>query len=81
MEGVIVQGATADEVVGGARHLLLTVPEAASELRVHRMTVYRLLEEGKLRAVRVRAALRIPRAELEKFIADQLPQRRARRTE
>ena len=38
----------------------LTVPEAAILLRVHQMTVYRKLKEGKIPACRIGASWRIP---------------------
>ena len=48
---------------------LLTVAEVAAELRVSRMTVYRLISKGALGALRIggngsSGAIRIPEAEL-----------------
>ena len=44
--------------------LLLTVTEAAAELRLSPMTVYVLVEQGELPAVRYGRAVRIPREAL-----------------
>ena len=51
---------------------VLTVPEVARALRVHKATVYRLLGTGKLRAICVGADRRVPLEELRRFIDDQL---------
>jgi excisionase family DNA binding protein len=45
-----------------------TVTEAARILGVSRRTVYRLIEDGSVEAVRVRATLRIARDDLEDYI-------------
>ena len=51
---------------------LLLPAEAARLLRVTRATVYRLIERGDLRAVRIgdgpSARLRVPRDELERLL-------------
>lgn len=50
---------------------LLTVEEVARELRVSAMTVYRLIHAKELQAVRAgtgRAAYRIERQELDRFV-------------
>ncbi|HZZ46281.1 MAG TPA: helix-turn-helix domain-containing protein [Pseudonocardia sp.] len=49
--------------LGGVRHLppLLTVSEVAKMLRVSKMTVYRLIEDKRLEAIKVRGSFRIPR--------------------
>jgi excisionase family DNA binding protein len=47
---------------------LLTVEEVAALLRVSQKTVYRMVEEGKLQAVRVMAQYRIKSAVLDAFI-------------
>lgn len=52
--------------------LLLTVPEAAAELRLHRATVYRLIAEGALPVVRVtRRGVRINRDALNEYVKSQ----------
>lgn len=53
---------------------LLTVPEAAAELRVHRDTVYALIADGLLGAVNIardgsRSKTRIPREALSAYVA------------
>lgn len=63
---------------------LLTIPEAAAELRIHRDSVYELIACGALKAVdvavkRTRTKTRVRRVDLEQFIADRTrsAQRRA----
>ncbi|MEJ5913890.1 helix-turn-helix domain-containing protein [Pseudokineococcus sp. 1T1Z-3] len=60
---------------------LMTVAEVAEELRVSRMTVYRLIERGELPAVRVGRSYRVPTAAAAAFLAASrtapAPQRRA----
>jgi excisionase family DNA binding protein len=48
---------------------LLTVNEVARALRVHTVTVRRMIDRGDLRAVRACSAVRIPRAELDRLLA------------
>lgn len=55
-----------------ATNLLLTIPEACEQLRVSRWSVYRLLDENKLKSVRIRGRRLIPRAEVDNFISAQL---------
>jgi excisionase family DNA binding protein len=50
--------------------LLLRVDEAAARLSVSRASLYRLLTSGRLRAVRVGRATRIPARELERFVRE-----------
>jgi len=47
---------------------LLTVPQVAAELAVHRRTVERLITDGQLRRVRIGAVSRIRREDLAEFI-------------
>ena len=51
-----------------SEHKYLTAAEVASELRISRMTVTRLIQQGQLAAVRVGNSLRISRNELASFI-------------
>jgi excisionase family DNA binding protein len=51
---------------------LLLVAEAAEWLRCSRRSIYNLLEEGKLKAVRNRGPLRIIRTSIEKYIDSHL---------
>jgi len=44
--------------------ILLTVPEAASMLRISKSAAYQMVAEGKLPSVRLRSMIRIPLAEL-----------------
>ena len=51
---------------------LLTVPEAAAELKIHPNTGYRLVKAGSPRfptAIRVGGQWRVPRFQLDRFIA------------
>lgn len=47
---------------------MLTVKEVAETLKVHHMTVRRLIEKGELKAIRIGKAIRIDEADLKKFI-------------
>ncbi len=49
--------------------LVLTVVEVAAELRCAKWCVYEMVKRGDLRAVHVGRNLRIPRAELGRFLA------------
>lgn len=54
--------------------LLLTVPEAAAQLRVHKDTVYALISDGRLRAVNAarpgaRSKTRITEEALREYVA------------
>lgn len=48
--------------------LLLTLDHAADALSISARTVRRLIEQGELAPVRIGRALRVPRAELERYI-------------
>lgn len=48
---------------------LLTVEEVASDLRVSKMTVYRLIKQGTLPAVRVGRGYRIKAQQVERYLA------------
>ena len=48
---------------------LLTIPEVCDELRVSRRTVYRLIEQGRLRTVHIGKRVFITRRELDAFLA------------
>ncbi len=47
---------------------LFTIPEAASELKVSRSAIYRLITAGQLKAVHIGRSVRIRREELERFL-------------
>jgi len=47
---------------------LLTVKEVAELLRVSQPTVLRMIEDGDLRAIRVRTQWRIRRADLDEYL-------------
>lgn len=48
--------------------LLLTVPEAARLLAVGRTSIYHLIWDGELTPVRIGRCVRLPVAELERFV-------------
>ncbi len=52
--------------------LLLTYLEAAHLLGIGRTSTFELARTGQLRTVRFGSAVRIPRAEVERLIADRL---------
>ena len=57
---------TADTV-----HRQLTVGEVAAQLRVSTMTVYRLVQSGRLPAVRVGRSYRLRDVDVDRYIASQ----------
>lgn len=59
------QGAGGSE---GAGDRLLTVSEVAADLRVSNMTVYRLIRNGELPALRVGRNYRIRQVDLEAYL-------------
>ena len=52
--------------------LLLTVPEVADLTRISVAQLYLMLRRGELPCVKVGRVYRVPRAALERWIADQL---------
>ncbi len=50
---------------------LLTTEDVLSYLRINARTVYRLIRDGDLRAVRVGRQWRVRRQDLERFVAAQ----------
>jgi excisionase family DNA binding protein len=46
----------------------LTVAEVAAIMRVSKMTVYRLVHDGKLPAVRVGRSFRVPEQEVHSYL-------------
>ncbi|GHG47062.1 hypothetical protein GCM10011331_07550 [Flavimobilis marinus] len=51
-----------------ARPRFLTVAEVADEMRVSRMTVYRLVHAGELPAIRVGKSFRVPDEALRQYL-------------
>ncbi len=51
-----------------ARPRFLTVAEVADEMRVSRMTVYRLVHSGEIPAVRVGKSFRVPVEALQQYL-------------
>ena len=49
---------------------LLTVAEVAATLRISKMTVYRMLHDGVIPAVRVGRSFRVSREAVENFLRD-----------
>lgn len=52
--------------------LLLSPTEAARELGIGRDKTYTLIREGRLKAIRFGRVLKVPRAELNAFIEQEL---------
>jgi excisionase family DNA binding protein len=52
--------------------ILLRVSDVAGLLKTGRTTVFRLLATGELPRVRIGAATRVPKASVEKFVADRV---------
>ncbi|HUC38287.1 MAG TPA: helix-turn-helix domain-containing protein [Acidimicrobiales bacterium] len=61
----------ADDIIS-ARYL--TVREVANTLRVSNMTVYRLINSGGLRAVRVGKSFRLLEDDVNRYLADRYTQ-------
>jgi excisionase family DNA binding protein len=55
-----------DNSPGGPR--FLTASEAAERMRVSKMTVYRLIRAGKIRAVQIGKAYRVRESDLEEYL-------------
>lgn len=51
---------------------ILTVPEAADYLRVNPASVYRMIQHGTLRPLRVGRVIRLTKTEIERWVEDQL---------
>lgn len=47
---------------------MLTAEEVATELRMHRLSIYRLIRKGTIPAVKVGGRLLIPAAELDRLL-------------
>ncbi len=57
-----------------ARARFLTVAEVADLLRVSSMTVYRLIKDGELPAVRVGKSYRVREDDLDRYLSKQYTQ-------
>lgn len=57
---------------------LLKIPEAAAELAIGRSQLYELISAGEIRAVKIGSrGVRIPAAELDRFVAERLAEKAA----
>ena len=61
------------EAARQAARLLLSPEEAGNRMQLSRATIYRMLERGELRSIKIGAVRRIPVRELEAYIAAHLP--------
>ena len=61
--------AASDAPITAEQALLLSPEEAAAVLGVGRSTVYRLMESGELRRVSIGRCTRIPRADIDRYVA------------
>lgn len=52
--------------------IVLTVKQAAAELQLHPISVYRMIGEGKIPAIKYGRSVRIPRAQLLDAITKQI---------
>ncbi len=59
-------------VVEGELPLLYTIPEAAKMLGIGRTNVYQLMNDGRLRFVKIGKRRLVPRSVLEVFVEDLL---------
>lgn len=53
-------------------HAFLTVAEVAQQLRVSKMTIYRMIHAGELPALKVGKSFRVPSAAAEQLVAQAL---------
>jgi excisionase family DNA binding protein len=53
------------------QHEYLKVPEVAEVLRIARSRAYELVAEGQIPAVKIGRSVRVPRNELDRWLADQ----------
>lgn len=56
---------------------IMTVSETAAYLRMNRMTIYRLAQEGKIPAFKVGGSWRFDREGIDDWIAQQVRKRQA----
>ena len=56
--------------------VFLTIAEVAAKMRVSKMTVYRLVHNGELPAVRVGRSFRVTEDDVNEYLAQELLQRR-----
>jgi len=49
---------------------VLTPDEVATRLKISKKTVFRLIESGRLRAIRITRAIRIPEDAVQEFIGE-----------
>lgn len=54
----------------GFENPLLTVGEVAQQMRVSKMTVYRLIKSGQLPAIRVGKNYRLRRGDVQNYLTD-----------
>ena len=54
-----------------SQHEYLKVPEVAKVLRIARSRAYDLVAQGQIPAVRIGRSVRVPRHELDRWLADQ----------
>jgi excisionase family DNA binding protein len=59
---------------------IMTVSETATYLRMNRMTIYRLAQEGKIPAFKVGGSWRFDRQGIDEWIARQVETRQASST-
>lgn len=55
--------------------LLRTIPESAAQLRLSKATVWRMIADGRLAAVRTGGSTRVKQSELRRFVEGLEPAR------
>jgi excisionase family DNA binding protein len=72
------QAAPPDSTEPGRDEIIrfLTVPEVASIMRVSKMTVYRMVHSGELKAIRVGRSFRVPEAAVNQYLKDSFARNR-----
>ena len=63
------------------RHKYLTVDDLSDLLQIHRITIYRLLREGKLPGFRIGSDWRFSVEEVERWLRSQMNSSRETQTE
>jgi len=56
------------EAIAGRYEQLLTITEVAHALRVSKMTIYRLVHDGRLPSMRIGKSLRVPVSALDGYL-------------
>ena len=58
-----------------SEYRIYAVPEVAQFLKVNERTVFRLIEEGELKSIKVRSLVRVLHDDLEEYLAEAHPKK------